>query len=495
MPCEVPPLPRWRIVLRMACAGAAIAACAMCAVPAGAEGLTLPEPVSVAPIAERLANAVVNISTEQNSKPGSETSPPGSLAEKPPGDLFEDFLEKQNRSEGGRRVNSLGSGFIIDPSGLILTNNHVIEGADQIYAIMADGTRMRVVEIAGRDVKVDLALLRVTPSKPLPSVTFGNSSKMRTGDWVMSIGNPFGLGGSVTLGIVSSLHRNINAGPYDEFIQTDAAINRGNSGGPLFNMNGEVIGVNTAIISPTGGSVGIGFAMPSNTVVQAVEQLRKYGAVRRGWLGMRVQKIGEDVAASAGLPAKGSGAIIASITPNGPAAKAGLQPGDVILAFDGQDVTDVRGLPRLVAQSEIGKAVDIRIWRSGEQKSMTARVEKLDEGAAPVTKVKVAQPKPLSQHQLLGLAISAMTDELRSHFGIGKSLSGVVVTAVDPASEASERGIRPGNIIVEVTSEKVMTPASVVKRVRDLKVMKRKAALLTVSDAKGAVRFVAVTIP
>jgi serine protease Do len=315
---------------------------------------------------------------------------------------------------------------------------------------------------------------------------------MRVGDWVMAIGNPFGLGGSVTLGIVSAMHRNINAGPYDEFIQTDAAINRGNSGGPLFNMNGEVIGMNTAIISPTGGSIGIGFAMPSDTVAQAVEQLRKYGQVRRGWLGVRIQKISEDIADSVGLPSKG-GALIAGVTPNGPGARAGIQTGDIIVTYDGQEVSEMRGLPKLVAQTEIGKLVDIGIWRKGESKTIKARVEKLDEGA-PVAKVRTQEPKPVEQHHLLGLAFAAMTEELRSRFEIDKTLNGVVVTGVDAASEAGEKSIKAGDVILEVTNEKVRTPADIVKRVRDLKNMKRKTVLLLVSDAHGSLNFVAVPI-
>jgi serine protease Do len=469
-----------------ACAGAAMWSVMATAVNAG-HG-----PKSVAEIAGDLSNAVVNISTEQKLRGPAETAVPKGPEGQSQEDLFEDFLNRQNRGEGARRVSSLGSGFIIDPKGLILTNNHVIEGADEIYAVLADGTRLKVVEVVGRDVKVDLALLGVAPAKPLPSVPFGDSSKMRVGDWVMAIGNPFGLGGSVSMGIISATHRNINAGPYDEFLQTDAAINRGNSGGPLFNMDGEVVGVNTAIISPTGGSIGIGFALPSNIVSQAVDQLRKYGQVRRGWLGVRIQKIGEDIAESVGLPAKG-GALIASVTPNGPGSRAGMQVGDIILTYDGQDVNEMRGLPRQVAQTEIGKLVDIGLWRKGERLTIKARVEKLDEGA-PMVKARKPEPKPVEQHRLLGLAFSAMSDELRTRFDIDKALNGVVVTGVDAASEAGEKSIKPGDVILEVTNEKVRTPADIIKRVRDLKALKRRTVLLLVADAHGSLNFVAVPI-
>ncbi|HKJ63641.1 MAG TPA: trypsin-like peptidase domain-containing protein, partial [Hyphomicrobiales bacterium] len=310
-------------------------------------------PASVADIADPLKAAVVNIATTQKLRDAQEIQPPDIPQDSPFEEFFDDFFNQEGRG-GAQRASSLGSGFVIDPSGLIVTNYHVIEGADEITAIFTDGTKMKVVEVVGRDQKTDLALLKVKTKKSLPFVKFGNSDDMRVGDWVMAIGNPFGLGGTVTVGVISATRRDIRSGAYDEFLQTDAAINRGNSGGPLFNMDGQVIGVNTAIISPTGGSIGIGFAVPSNSVIATLEQLKRYGETRRGWLGVRIQTVTDEIAESVGLDSA-SGALIASITQDGPAAKAGIEVGDIILTFDGKDVTQMRDLAKIVAQTEIEK--------------------------------------------------------------------------------------------------------------------------------------------
>ena len=309
-------------------------------------------PNSVADVAEGLQDAVVNISTTQTLKGSTESAPSGpgpkGLAVR---GVLRRFLRRRGQQGLPRKVSSLGSGFVIDPSGLVVTNNHVIEGADEIIINFTDGTKLKVTKIFGHDPKTDLALLKVEPKKPLKAVTFGDSGKMRVGDWVMAIGNPFGLGGSVTVGIISATKRDINAGPYDDFLQTDAAINRGNSGGPLFNMDGQVIGVNTAIISPTGGSIGIGFAVPSNSAVQVIDQLKQYGETRRGWLGVQVQNVTEEIATSLGLP-EPKGALVAKVTPDSPAAAAGIEPSDVILKFDGQAIDNMRSLPRAVASHD-----------------------------------------------------------------------------------------------------------------------------------------------
>jgi len=294
-------------------------------------------------------------------------------------DLFEDFFNKEGRTRPDRRVSSLGSGFVIDAEeGLIVTNTHVIEGADEIIVNFADGSRLKVDKVVGKDGKTDLALLKVTPKKPLKAVKFGSSEALRVGDWVMAIGNPFGLGGSVTIGIISAKARDINSGPYDDYLQTDAAINKGNSGGPLFNMNGEVVGINTAIISPTGGSIGIGFAVPSDIAVPVIEQLRLYGETRRGWLGVRIQSVSEEIAESLGVP-ENRGALVAAVTPDSPAAKAGIEPGDVIVKFDGKDIVGMRSLPRIVAQTPIGKTVDVEAVRKGERKTFKVVVGRLAE--------------------------------------------------------------------------------------------------------------------
>jgi serine protease Do len=319
---------------------------------------------------------------------------------------------------------------------------------------------------------------------------------MRVGDWVMAIGNPFGLGGSVTVGILSATRRDINSGPYDEFLQTDAAINRGNSGGPLFNMDGEVIGINTAIISPTGGSIGIGFAVPSNTVALVVEQLRRYGQTRRGWIGVRIQNVGEDIAESLGMKTA-AGALIANVTPGGPAAKAGLKVGDIILAYDGQDVTELRGLPRLVAQTEVGRVVEVKVWRETEKKTITLRirVEKLDEGDPAAGKTLRKSEAPAGDGGfMLGLALAPLSDELRSLFAIGETVDGVVVTAIDADSPTVGTPLRPGNVILEVTSEKVKTPEDFASRIAALRALQRKTALLLVADASGEMNFVPLPI-
>lgn len=322
-----------------------------------------------ADLAEQLSPAVVNISISQVIAPQS-LEIPGIPEDSPLNNFFDEFFEQQMKA-GPQRVQSLGSGFLIDPSGVVITNNHVIEGADSIEITFTDGKTLPAT-LVGSDPKTDLAVLRVESDEALPYVGFGDSDKLRVGDWVMAIGNPFGLGGSVTAGIVSALNRDIHAGNYDDFIQTDAAINRGNSGGPLFNLDGEVVGVNSAIISPSGASVGIGFAVPASTAKPVVEQLLKYGETRRGWIGVRIQTVTPDIAESVGLgPVRG--ALIAGLTEGGPAAAAGLQPGDVVLAFDRHPIATMRDLPRIVAAAEIGSTVELQIFRDGE--TLTRRIE------------------------------------------------------------------------------------------------------------------------
>ncbi len=449
-------------------------------------------PQSVAELAARLQDAVVNISTSQSLS----DSPGVPVPKAPEGSPFEEYFNDfTDRDTGPRRVSSLGSGFVIDPSGLIVTNNHVIEDADEIIINFTDGTKLKVVEIIGRDTKTDLALLRVEPAKPLAHVVFGDSSAMQVGDWVMAIGNPFGLGGSVTLGIVSATRRDINAGPYDDFIQTDAAINRGNSGGPLFNMTGEVIGVNTAIISPTGGSIGIGFALPSNTAARVIDQLRRFGETRRGWIGVRIQSVTEEIAASIGLD-NTKGAIIANVTPDGPAAKAGLKVGDIVITYDGQDIEGVRELPRLVAQSEIGSQIEMQVLRQEERIAISVTIERLDE-SSEVKSAAVQEPEaeaPADKTMVLGLALSPLSDSLRAEYGIAASVKGVVVTEVAAESDAQLRSIKAGDVIVEVTHQPVNTPEEVLERISGLRALKRPSALLLLSDNNGDMNFVALPL-
>ena len=307
----------------------------------------------------------------------------------PPGSPMEEFFEeffKNRRGQGGpgdgdrtpRRVNSLGSGFIIDPSGVVITNNHVINDADEINVILNDGTKLPA-ELIGKDAKSDLAVLRVHTDKTLKAVKFGDSDKLRLGEWVIAIGNPFSLGGTVTAGIVSARNRDINSGPYDNYIQTDAAINRGNSGGPLFNLDGDVVGVNTAIISPSGGSIGIGFAVPSNSAIAVINQLRQFGETRRGWLGVRIQQVTDDIAESLSIkPARG--ALIAGIDDRGPAKPGGIEPGDVVVKFDGRDIKEMHDLPRIVADTPVGKEVEVVVIRKGKEETHTIKIGRLEDG-------------------------------------------------------------------------------------------------------------------
>jgi serine protease Do len=431
-------------------------------------------PNSVAPIAERLIDAVVNISTSQTIKGPQGVPLPKVPKGSPFEEFFDDFFSKKGgggKSQSDRKVSSLGSGFVIDgKEGLVVTNNHVIDGADEIIINFHDGTKLKVDKVLGRDTKTDLALLKVTPKKPLPEAKFGSSAAMKVGDWVMAIGNPFGLGGSVTVGVVSAKQRDIQSGPYDDYIQTDASINKGNSGGPLFNMDGDVIGVNTAIISPSGGSIGIGFAVPSDNAMVVLDQLKQHGETRRGWLGIKVQSITEDIAETLGVK-ENQGALISSVTPKGPAATAGIEAGDVVLKFDGKDVTTVRGLPKLVAQTQIGRTVDVELQRKGQKKTVKVTLGRLteDETTADGKKGPTPSETAPSSKALLGLSISPLTDELRAKFNIGKLIKGVVVTEVDPQSAVASKNIKVGDVIVEAAQEPVSGLDDIAKAIDKIK--------------------------
>lgn len=456
------------------------------AVPVFARGA----PESFADLADRLSPAVVNISSSQMLEGGGVPLPglpPGSPFE----EFFDDFFEQQQRGQSiPRRVQSLGSGFVIDPKGIIITNNHVIEDADEIKVNFTDGSTL-AAEIIGRDPKTDLAVLKVKPTSDLAFVKFGVSTKSRVGDWVLAIGNPFGLGGTVTAGIISAINRDINAGPYDDFIQTDASINRGNSGGPLFNLDGEVVGVNTAIISPSGGSIGIGFSIPAATAMPVIEQLQKYGETRRGWLGVRIQSVTDDIAEGLGMD-EAHGALVAGVTPDGPAAKAGIEPGDVIVKFDGKDVPEMRDLPRIVAETEIDSKAPVNVIREGKLKTFRVKIGRLEEAeAAELADAKQNGPSEEQKTETLGLALSELSGPLRERFDIGHSVEGVAIVNVDPASPAAEKGIRPGDVLVEVAQKKVKTPKDVADRVAAEKKSGRKSVLLLISSG-GDLRFVAV---
>ena len=483
--------------------GLAVTACIAAASPAFAKG-----PDSLADLADKVVDAVVNISAAQVSDDAGKPSlkavpqlPPGT----PLQDFFEDFFKRQlqgqnNESGGetaprGRRTTSLGSGFIVDASGIVVTNNHVIEGANEITVILTDGRKLKA-ELLGKDAKVDVAVLKVTSDKPLKAVPFGDSEKMRVGDPVMAVGNPFGLGGTVTSGIVSARNRNIDSGPYDDYIQTDAAINKGNSGGPLFDMDGEVIGINTAILSPSGGSIGIGFATPADTVLPIIDQLREFHEARRGWLGVRVQPVDDQIADSLKLGTS-HGALVAGVDDNGPAKPAGLQAGDVIVTFGGREVKTSRDLPRLVAATPVGKAVPVGIIRDGKPQDIQVTLGRLDDAEKTKTADSTAKPdatpaKPADA--ALGMQLSSLSDDVRKKFGIKDTVQGVAVTGVDPGSPAGDKAIVAGDTVVEANQQKLSTPQDLVDRLKDMKAAGRHSVLLLVANPTGDVRFVAVSL-
>ena len=447
-------------------------------------------PESVADLAEQLLGSVVNISTSQRVSNNRRTPRPRVPDGSPFQDFFDEFFGERDNGQQRRsgRVNSLGSGFVIDAKGIIVTNNHVIAEADGIEVNFADGTKL-IAEVIGADPKTDIAVLRVEPDKPLNTVTLGDSNAIRIGDWVMAIGNPFGLGGTVTTGIVSARGRDINSGPYDNFIQTDAAINRGNSGGPLFNQEGDVVGVNTAIISPTGGSIGIGFAVPSDLVKTVIAQLIEFGETRRGWLGVRIQPVTDDIAESLGM-ADAKGALVAGIIKGGPVDNGSVQPGDVIIRFDGQEVEDMRDLPRIVAKSPVGKKVEVVLVRKGEERTISVTLGRLEDGEQLIAKEQSeAEPKTTS---VLGMELAQLDTALREKYEIAEDVEGVVILNVDEDSVAAEKRIVEGDVIVEVAQEVVENPQEVEKRVEKLKENGRRNALLMITNKTGELRFITV---
>ncbi|MHA7061936.1 DegQ family serine endoprotease [Azospirillum argentinense] len=453
-------------------------------------------PGSFADLAARVSPAVVNVSTTQQAK--AERGNPR-MPGFPPGSPFEEFFRQfqdqfgQNGGPGGPggddqsegpsegqprgKVGSLGSGFIIDATGYVVTNNHVIDGADEIKVTLQDGTELPAT-LVGRDAKTDIALLKVKSDKALPALDWGDSDAARVGDWVMAVGNPFGLGGTVTKGIISARGRDIHSGPYDDYLQLDAAINRGNSGGPTFTLDGRVIGINTAIYSPNGGSVGIGFAIPSNIAKQVVAQLKENGHVERGWLGVKIQEISPEIAESVGL-SQTKGALVAEVTPDSPAAKAGVRQGDVILAYGGKPVNTLRDLTRRVADTKAGDTVDMTVVRKGKETTLTAHIAPLPaeqrmaaaEGAGPAAESAV--------ETVNGLKLAPLDGATRSRLGLGEGVKGVVVTSVSP--QAGDLPVRPGDVIVKVGDHSVTSPAEVTKSLHEAEKDGRKAVLLLVN--------------
>jgi serine protease Do len=459
-----------------------------------------PVPESFADLAEKLLPAVVNISTTQTIKnaerlPEMPQLPPGSPFE----DFFKDFLDRQhNGNQGGRprKATALGSGFIIDSSGIVVTNNHVIAEADEITVVMQDGQAFKA-EIMGKDERADLALLKIKPSKPLPFVTLGNSDDSRVGDWVLAIGNPLGFGGTVTAGIISARSRYIG-GSYDDFIQTDAAINKGNSGGPLFNIKGEVIGINAAIYSQTGGSIGIGFSIPSNLAKPILADLQKFGRAHRGWLGVHIQTVDDEIAENMGLKDQ-HGALVADVMAKGPAEKAGIKVGDVIVKFDGKDVPDMHHLPRMVAETAIGKEVAVSVMRDGKKLDLKITLGELPDEVvkkSEKTKEKSKDKKDNNQTSLssIGLSVSSITQALREKYDISPEAKGVVITEVNPNGSAAERGIHVGDVIVEASQELIKSMSDLVNQIEAAKKAGRKSILLLIQQNGGGLRFVPVPL-
>lgn len=454
-------------------------------------------PVSFAPLAAELQSSVVNISTTRTYGTNARGLPFPDVPDSSPfKEFFDQFRQYAPNDEFEHdepmEARSLGSGFVIDANGTIITNYHVIEGANEIFVAFVDGKRLEA-KVIGADARMDLAVLKVDAGRDLDFVSFGNSDDVLVGDWVIAIGNPFGLGGSVSAGIVSARNRDIRSGPYDNFIQTDAAINQGNSGGPLFNMDGEVVGINTAIYSQSGGSLGIGFSIPVNLARPFIDQLIEFGETRRGWLGVQIQEVTEDIAA--GLERDDmSGALVTGVEPEGPSAGIILE-GDLILEFDGKAVTKMRDLPRLVAETLVGKEVIVRVLRLGEELELNVTLGRLEQ-VNPFDNMDQLPPAdvPIDEQGTLGLQVEDLTDELRAKYAIKMSIQGVLITEVDAVSDGAEKGIRPGYTITEVNQQVINSKRDFDTIVATAVEVGREVILLKIVDPTGAPRFVGLRL-
>jgi serine protease Do len=465
---------------------------------------------SFAPLVKKVLPAVVNISVTQKAD-GDQTaeeeepfegSPFHGSPNSPFDEMLRRFFNQQNPGGGEEHAFpqvpngmphriALGSGFIVSPSGYVVTNNHVIGDAGKVQVILQDKTKY-TAKIVGRDPKTDLAVLKINADHPLPYVTFGDSSAAQVGDWVMAVGNPFGLGGTVTTGIISARGRDINEGPYDDFLQIDAPINRGNSGGPTFNLDGQVIGINTAIYSPNGGSVGIGFAVPSNAAKNIVAQLEEHGKITRGWLGVQIQQVTPAIAASLGLN-DDHGALVAVVNPDGPAAKAGLKQGDVILAFDGGAIDQLHDLPRLVASAAPGGEASLTIWRDGHKAELQARLGQLPDNNKIASASDEQDQAQASESSASGIHFAPLTDRLRQELHIAKSVEGVVVTRVENGGAADEVGLTDGDVIVSINQQPVHTPEEAAAKLRDAAHSSKKTALLLL-NRHGVTQYVGINL-
>jgi serine protease Do len=461
--------------------GAFIILVCMISAPSLSQGQGAPE--SFADLSEKLLPAVVNVYTTQNIRVDRNRSGGNNPFEEffrrnlPPG-ADNDNDDRDRDRPRTRQRRSLGSGFIIDARGIVITNNHVIDDADEISIRLQDGTELDA-ELVGRDDKVDIAVLKVDAGEDLPFVTFGDDNKSRVGDWVLAIGNPFGLGGTVTAGIISARNRNINSGPYDNYIQTDASINRGNSGGPMFNMNGEVIGINTAIFSQTGGNIGIGFAVPSTQAKIIIEQLREFGRTKRGRIGVRITGVSDDIAESLGMD-EAIGAMVNSVEEDSPASAAGVEFGDIIIEFDGTEIEEVRDLTTIVANTQIGSTVDMVVLRRGERITLSITIDELDESADndDMDNDDRSDPEP---ETILDLSLTELDDEAREELEIDEDINGVLITGVDYGSgREGIRDLRRGDVIVEVTQQEVSSIEEVRERIEDQRKAGRSVVLLSI---------------
>lgn len=426
---------------------------------------------SFADLAEKLTPSVVNISSFSQS-------------------------ETENGEGNTPLSESLGSGFIIDGNGYIITNNHVVDKAESISITLSDNTKTEA-RVIGKDPKTDLALIKIETKRPLNAVKFGDSDKIRVGDWVLAIGNPFGLGSSVTAGIVSAKSRDIESGPYDSFIQTDASINQGNSGGPMFNLQGEVIGISSAIFSTTGASQGVGFAIPANLAGWVISQLKEHGEVKRGWIGIKIQPNTPEIADSLGISAN-QGVVVSGVTEQGPAQKAGLQAGDIVLSFNRQPIDNTKNLSRLIAETKIGTPAPIEIWRSGQKQTLTVPIELMPEetplSAAKETASDAAEtPDNGESLNIIGFTVKEISPELAERYKLAPSTSGVVVTDILPNSDASRKGIKIGDIIVKIDKRNIIGESVFHEYVNDARRENNRPVLLAI-QGQEALHFVAVKL-